>query len=47
MSCWALKKKTDKVEKTTEWREKKLFMRCICIWLGKMAGAWIWPQTII
>jgi hypothetical protein len=26
---------------------KMLFMRCICIWLGKVAGAWIWPQTII
>jgi len=23
------------------------FMRCICIWLGKVAGAWIWLQTII
>jgi len=26
---------------------KFLFMRCICIWLGKVAGAWIWLQTII
>jgi hypothetical protein len=25
---------------------KFLFMRCICIWLGKVAGAWIWLQTI-
>jgi hypothetical protein len=26
---------------------KFLFMRCICIWLGKVARAWIWQQTII
>jgi hypothetical protein len=26
---------------------KFLFMRCICIWLGKVARAWICLQTII
>jgi hypothetical protein len=28
-------------------KRKFLFMRCICIGLGKVTGEWIWLQTII
>ena len=27
--------------------ENWLFLRFVCTKLGKLAGAWIWPQTII
>jgi len=43
------KKKKKKRRDSRQYRmaRKFLFMRCICIWFGKVAGAWIWLQTII